>query len=123
MEETCSAKCLRPPWLACGLISENNPRAAQPTFCYWGYANSIDGQMFEDKASGKDTNRPQFHACLAYLREEDTLVVPSMDRAARRPHAREAGSGHSEAALTRQPGRTCVVHFTVLMSSRIQLWS
>lgn len=40
-------------------------------------------KMFSDKASGKDTLRPQLAACLEYVREGDTLVVHSMDRLAR----------------------------------------
>ena len=40
-------------------------------------------KVFEDKASGKDTQRPQLTACLEYLREGDTLHVHSMDRLAR----------------------------------------
>lgn len=41
------------------------------------------GKVFTDKASGKDTARPQLEACLGYVREGDTLVVHSMDRLAR----------------------------------------
>jgi DNA invertase Pin-like site-specific DNA recombinase len=40
-------------------------------------------KLFTDKASGKDTNRPQLQAAMLYLREGDTLVVHSMDRLAR----------------------------------------
>lgn len=40
-------------------------------------------KTFTDKASGKDTNRPQLEACLEFIREGDTLVVHSMDRLAR----------------------------------------
>lgn len=40
-------------------------------------------KTFSDKASGKDTQRPQLIACLEYVREGDTLVVHSMDRLAR----------------------------------------
>ena len=40
-------------------------------------------RTFTDKASGKDTNRPQLQAALQYAREGDTLVVHSMDRLAR----------------------------------------
>lgn len=40
-------------------------------------------KVFTDKASGKDTQRPQLAACLDYVREGDTLVVHSMDRLAR----------------------------------------
>jgi DNA invertase Pin-like site-specific DNA recombinase len=47
----------------------------------------LDGQeldkVFTDKASGKDTKRPQLQAALEYLREGDVLVVHSMDRLAR----------------------------------------
>lgn len=50
-------------------------------------ARQLDGvavdKSFEDKASGKDTNRPQLQAALGYCREGDTLVVHSMDRLAR----------------------------------------
>ena len=41
------------------------------------------GKMFEDKASGKNTTRPQLQAALEFCREGDTLVVHSMDRLAR----------------------------------------
>jgi DNA invertase Pin-like site-specific DNA recombinase len=40
-------------------------------------------KLFTDKASGKDTARPQLQALLAYAREGDTIVVHSMDRLAR----------------------------------------
>lgn len=40
-------------------------------------------KIFTDKASGKDTNRPQLQAALDYLRDGDVLVVHSMDRLAR----------------------------------------
>jgi DNA invertase Pin-like site-specific DNA recombinase len=40
-------------------------------------------KVFTDKASGKDTNRPQLACALEYVREDDTLVVHSMDRLAR----------------------------------------
>jgi DNA invertase Pin-like site-specific DNA recombinase len=40
-------------------------------------------KVFTDKASGKDTKRPQLKAVLDYLREADTLVVHSMDRLGR----------------------------------------
>lgn len=50
-------------------------------------ARQLDGvqleKMFTDKASGKDTKRPQLQACLEYLREGDHLIVHSMDRLAR----------------------------------------
>jgi DNA invertase Pin-like site-specific DNA recombinase len=40
-------------------------------------------KVFTDKASGKDTKRPQLQAALDYIREGDVLVVHSMDRLAR----------------------------------------
>ena len=43
---------------------------------------SLD-KRFTDKASGKDTKRPQLQAALEYLRDGDVLAVHSMDRLAR----------------------------------------
>ena len=47
----------------------------------------LDGRKldrtFTDKASGKDTNRPELQAAIDYVREGDRLVVHSMDRLAR----------------------------------------
>src|SRR3954464_7546695 len=40
-------------------------------------------QIFTDKASGKDTNRPQLELMLRFARTGDTVVVHSMDRLAR----------------------------------------
>ena len=40
-------------------------------------------RMFTDKASGKDTLRPQLEELLAFVRNGDTVVVHSMDRLAR----------------------------------------
>ena len=40
-------------------------------------------KVFTDRASGKDTQRPQLDALLAFIREDDTVVVHSMDRLAR----------------------------------------
>ncbi|SEL64883.1 recombinase family protein [Nitrosovibrio tenuis] len=40
-------------------------------------------RVFIDKASGKDTHRPQLQAALNHVRAGDTLVVHSMDRLAR----------------------------------------
>lgn len=50
-------------------------------------ARQLDGvaldKIFEDKASGKNTDRPRLAAAIDYLREDDTLHVHSMDRLAR----------------------------------------
>lgn len=40
-------------------------------------------KTFIDKASGKDTDRPQLEAALAHLREGDTFIIYSMDRLSR----------------------------------------
>lgn len=40
-------------------------------------------RVFADKASGKDTQRPELERLLAFVREGDTVVVHSMDRLAR----------------------------------------
>jgi DNA invertase Pin-like site-specific DNA recombinase len=43
---------------------------------------SLD-RTFIDKASGKDTKRPQLDLMMSYARDGDTVVVHSMDRLAR----------------------------------------
>ena len=40
-------------------------------------------KMFTDRASGKDTDRPELDALLSFVREGDTIVIHSMDRLAR----------------------------------------
>ena len=40
-------------------------------------------KKFIDKASGKDVNRPALTELLNYVREDDTIIVHSMDRLAR----------------------------------------
>ena len=40
-------------------------------------------KTFTDKASGKDTQRPELDALLGFVREGDTVLVHSMDRLAR----------------------------------------
>jgi DNA invertase Pin-like site-specific DNA recombinase len=40
-------------------------------------------RLFMEKASGKDTQRPELDAMLAFVRDGDTVVVHSMDRLAR----------------------------------------
>jgi DNA invertase Pin-like site-specific DNA recombinase len=50
-------------------------------------ARQLDGvelhKVFTDKASGKNTDRPQLQALLEFLREGDHLYVHSMDRLSR----------------------------------------
>ena len=50
-------------------------------------ARQLDGislhKVFEEKASGKNTDRPQLTACMTHLREGDILHVHSMDRLCR----------------------------------------
>ena len=48
------------------------------------YAMPTDlDKVFTDKASGKNTDRPQFQAMLDYVREGDTLYVESISRLGR----------------------------------------
>jgi len=50
-------------------------------------ARQLDGvpvdRTFEDKVSGKNLDRPQLEAMLAFVREGDEVLVHSMDRLAR----------------------------------------
>jgi DNA invertase Pin-like site-specific DNA recombinase len=50
-------------------------------------ARQLEGEtldrVFEDKLSGKDTNRPQLQAMLKHVREGDTVIVHSLDRLGR----------------------------------------
>ncbi len=51
------------------------------------YERQLEGikldKCFIDKASGKDTARPQLEAMLNYVRDGDLIIVHSMDRLAR----------------------------------------
>ena len=47
------------------------------------FQRNRNDKTFTDKASGKDTKRPQLQECLQYLRPGDRLHVHSMDRLAR----------------------------------------
>jgi DNA invertase Pin-like site-specific DNA recombinase len=53
-------------------------------------ARQLDGieldKTFIDKASGKDTKRPQLELMMGFVRSGDTLIVHSMDRLARDPN-------------------------------------
>ena len=50
-------------------------------------ARQLDGlsldRIFEEKVSGKDTNRPELAAMLSYCRQNDEIFCHSMDRLAR----------------------------------------
>lgn len=50
-------------------------------------SRQLDGvqldKTFTDKASGKDTKRPELEALLDYVREGDVVIIHSMDRLAR----------------------------------------
>lgn len=59
---------------------------------------------FQDKCSGKDTNRPQLQACLRHLRRGDTLHVHSIDRLAR-------NLKDLQNLLEELTGRSVAVHF------------
>ena len=76
------------------------PAPANPTEIRIGYARvSTGGQnlerqldalraagcrrIFAEKLSGKDTDRPELAACLAFMAPGDTLVVPALDRLSR----------------------------------------
>jgi DNA invertase Pin-like site-specific DNA recombinase len=54
---------------------------------YQNTERQLDGveldKTFTDKASSKDTKRPELQAAIEYLRDGDVLVVHSMDRLAR----------------------------------------
>jgi DNA invertase Pin-like site-specific DNA recombinase len=49
--------------------------------------HQLDGvavdKIFEDKLSGKDTNRPQLQAMIEFVREGDLVLVHSLDRLGR----------------------------------------
>ena len=40
-------------------------------------------RVFAEKQSGRDADRPELLACLAFMAPGDTLVVPSLDRLSR----------------------------------------
>lgn len=49
-----------------------------------GYCKDLqDENIFIDKASGKDFNRPQYQALKGKLREGDTLIIKELDRLGR----------------------------------------
>lgn len=40
-------------------------------------------RIYQEKRSGRTAERPEFQACMNYLREGDTLVITRLDRLAR----------------------------------------
>nr|WP_132156543.1 recombinase family protein [Kribbella antiqua] len=88
-------------------------------------------KVFADKQSGRDADRPELIACLAYLRPGDTLVVPSLDRLARSLQdlltivgdLRRSGVGFRslhEAIDTTTPGGRLVFHIFAALAEFIR---
>jgi DNA invertase Pin-like site-specific DNA recombinase len=88
-------------------------------------------KVFTDKQSGRDADRPDLIACLAYLRAGDTLVVPSLDRLARSlqdlvtlvSDLRRRGIGFRslhEAIDTTTPGGRLVFHIFAALAEFIR---
>lgn len=88
-------------------------------------------KVFADKKSGKNAQRPELKACLAYLRPGDTLVVPALDRLARSLQdlitlvgdLRRAGIGFRslhEALDTTTPGGRLVFHVFAALAEFIR---
>lgn len=72
-------------------------------------ARQLDGmtldRVFTDKASGKDTQRPELQAMLSYVRTGDHIYIHSMDRPAR-------SLGDLEGIVKGLTGRGVAVTFT-----------
>jgi len=64
-------------YIRCSTIEQNTDRQHLAIDAF--YPN----KKFEDKASGKDTNRPALQEALTYLRSGDTLLIHSLDRLGR----------------------------------------
>ena len=88
-------------------------------------------KIFTDKLSGKNTDRPELTECLKYLREGDTLVVPSLDRLARSMQdlitltvdLRKRGIGFKslhEALDTTTPGGRLIFHVFAALAEFIR---
>ena len=68
-------------------------------------------KTFTDKASGKDTKRPQLELMMSFVRSGDTLIVHSMDRLARDQNDLHRIVGHP-----RKAGHPCA---TMVSSSEV----
>jgi DNA invertase Pin-like site-specific DNA recombinase len=88
-------------------------------------------RVFADKLSGKNAGRPEFEACLDYLRPGDTLVVTSLDRLSRSlqdliatvADLRRRGTGFKslhEALDTTTPGGRLVFHVFAALAEFIR---
>ncbi|MDQ0029946.1 DNA invertase Pin-like site-specific DNA recombinase [Arthrobacter bambusae] len=76
-------------------------------------------RVFTDKASGRDTVRPQLAELLRFARDGDTVVVHSMDRLARNlDDLRALVQG-----LTRRGVRVEFVKESLVSPARIRRWS
>jgi DNA invertase Pin-like site-specific DNA recombinase len=69
--------CKRVAYIRVSSVDQNEARQVE------AMADLHIDKMFIDKASGKNTDRPQLQAALDHMREGDVLVVHSMDRLAR----------------------------------------
>jgi DNA invertase Pin-like site-specific DNA recombinase len=69
--------CKRVAYIRVSSVDQNEARQVE------AMAELHIDKMFIDKASGKNTDRPQLQAALDHMREGDVLVVHSMDRLAR----------------------------------------
>lgn len=68
-------------------------------------------KQFIDKASGKDTLRPQLDTMLSFAREGDTVVVHSLDRLARNlDDLRRLVQQLTNPGLTLSPGNSSISH-------------
>ena len=57
-------------------------------------------RIYQEKRSGKTADRPEFKACMNYLREDDTLVITRLDRLARSVwHLSQLAKGFEEEGI------------------------
>ncbi len=72
-----------PGWL-CGVSTDDQELSLQLDSLVSLGVNQVD--IFTDKVSGSKTKRPGLDACLAHLKQGDTLVVWRLDRLGRSMH-------------------------------------